>query len=143
MVFSVNATLKEIRLTNYDEFSHEPTLIEIHDMRYKNNHCAMCLHCRTKYGCEDCKVRLCRTAKSPSQNDKSCFHLWHNLPNLTSCSRRIRSELEMISARKKANKMRAEIAEESEEGEVDAVEDESTHKGEQAMAYGITTHQSD
>jgi hypothetical protein len=44
----------------------------------------------------------------------------------------------MISARKKANKMRAEIAEESEEDEEDAVEDESTPMEEQAMAYGIT-----
>ncbi len=49
----------------------------------------------------------------------------------------------MISARKKASKMRADITEESKEDEENAVEDESTHKGEQAMAYGITTHQSD
>jgi hypothetical protein len=116
-------------------------LIENHDLRYKNNHCALCLHGRTNYGCEDCKVQLCRTAKFPSQNDKRCFHLWHNLPNLISCSRRIRSELEMISARKKANKMRAEIAEESEEDEEDVLEDKSTPMEEQAMAHGITTYQ--
>jgi hypothetical protein len=121
-----------------DEFTHEPMLIENHDMRYKNNHFALCLHGRTNHGCKECKVWLCHTAKSPSQNDKSCFHLWHNLPNLTSCSRKIRSELEMISARKKANKMRAEISEESEEDEEDAVEDESTHKG--RTAHGLWYH---
>jgi hypothetical protein len=47
----------------------------------------------------------------------------------------------MISARKKASKMRADITEESKEDEENAVEDESTHKEEQPRAYGFTTPQ--
>jgi len=50
-VFSVNATLKELCLMKNDEFTHEPMLIGNHDLRYKNNHCALCLHGRTNCGC--------------------------------------------------------------------------------------------
>jgi hypothetical protein len=47
----------------------------------------------------------------------------------------------MISARTKASKLRAEIAEESGEDEEDPGEDESTHKEEQPRAYGFAACQ--
>ena len=54
-VFSANATLKELCVTQNYEFTHEPMLIENHDLRYKNNHCTLCWYGRTNYCCNDCK----------------------------------------------------------------------------------------
>jgi hypothetical protein len=102
--FTRNPILEEQRFTRNGEFMHESKFIENHYLWYKNNQCALCLHGRTNY-CYDCKVRLCCTAKSLCQLTKSCFHIWHSMIDMSSCAQRIRNELELKSARKKANKL--------------------------------------
>jgi hypothetical protein len=71
----------ELRLTHNNIFCHQMTkIIENHG----KNHCALCYHHQTQYGCKLCKVLLCRTARTKRSSDgrmhhvDSCFNIWHS-----------------------------------------------------------------
>jgi len=78
-VFNRTESFIELRLTHNNNFQHHCTnIIENHG----KNHCALCYHRQTQYGCSLCKVLLCRTPttkvtqKGVLHRD-SCFNLWH------------------------------------------------------------------
>jgi len=79
-VFNRNETFVELRLTHNNSFQHHCTkIIENHG----KNHCALCYHRQTQYGCSLCKVLLCRTPTTKVTQEgvrhrDSCFNKWHS-----------------------------------------------------------------
>jgi len=46
------------------------------------NHCLFCYHQQTTYGCNLCKVLLCKTARKGSSDAGSCYEIWHTVVDL-------------------------------------------------------------
>jgi len=84
----------ELRLTHNDEFNHELSK----DRKSGKLHCALCVAGKTMYRCNVCKVSLCKTPKTKSHNDKTCFTIWHNSVDLIVENKKIKAAL-----RKKPN----------------------------------------
>jgi len=81
--FNRNETFVELRLTQNKDFVHNCT-----KMVNVRNHCSLCYDWQTKYGCETCKVLLCRTVTFTTVNGvkmsshDSCFSIWHGKRNI-------------------------------------------------------------
>jgi hypothetical protein len=79
--FNRVGTFVELRMTHNNNFCHQMTkIIDNHG----KNRCALCYHRQTQYGCNLCKVLLCRTARTKRSSDgrmhhvDSCFNIWHS-----------------------------------------------------------------
>jgi hypothetical protein len=79
--FNRNPNFVELCLTHSNIFNHQLCkMISNHG----KNHCALCYHRQTQYGCNLCKVLLCRTPRTRDISDgskqhiDSCFNLWHS-----------------------------------------------------------------
>jgi hypothetical protein len=79
--FNRNPNFVELRLTHNNIFNHQICkMISNHG----KNHCALCYHRQTQYGCNLCKVLLCRIPRTRDISDgskqhiDSCFNLWHS-----------------------------------------------------------------
>jgi len=76
--FNRNENFVKLRLMHNSNFVHKCTKIE--DRR---NHCTLCYDHQTAYGCQLCKVLLCRNGITRTQNGEtvhqdSCFSIWHS-----------------------------------------------------------------
>ena len=86
--------LLELRFTHNDEFNHELSK----DKKSGKLHCTLCVVGKTMYRCNVCKVSLCKTPKTKSHNDKTCFTIWHSSVDLIVENKKIKAAL-----RKKSN----------------------------------------
>jgi hypothetical protein len=84
-VFNRVQAFVELRLTHNNSFCHQTgKIIDNHG----KNHCALCYHRQTPYGCNLCKVLLCRTARTKQSSDgrmhhvDSCFNIWHSVRDI-------------------------------------------------------------
>jgi hypothetical protein len=80
--FNRNDTFVELRLTHNRDFVHNCT--KVVNVR---NRCTLCYDRQTKFGCETCKVLLCRTGTFKTVNGvkmyhDSCFSIWHGKRNI-------------------------------------------------------------
>ncbi len=55
-------------------------------------HCALCHFGQTEYGCNLCKVTLCKAAEINSQHETSCFVLWHKHKDLLAIKNTLQEE---------------------------------------------------
>jgi hypothetical protein len=84
--FNSNPTLVELRLTHNDTFQHRIAKV-VHN--HGKNHCALCYEGQTTYGCNLCKVILCKNVREGK--GQSCFSIWHSKVDLLHERQRLRA----------------------------------------------------
>jgi hypothetical protein len=85
--FNKNRNLIELCLTCSKNIKHEVIqLVSTHE----KNHCSFCYTCQTTYGCNLCKVILCKTARKGSTNTvrahSLCFFSTSSMCRCTECA---------------------------------------------------------
>ena len=73
--FNNNKNLVEVHLTCSNNIKHEVIQLV---RNHRKNHCLFCYTRQTTYGCNLCKVLLCKTVWKGNTDTCSCFKIWHS-----------------------------------------------------------------
>jgi hypothetical protein len=88
--FCKKQTFIELRLMHNTMFRY--VMAKINRSKSRKVHCALCHFGQTEYGCNLCKVTLCKAAKINSQYETSCFVLWHKHKDLLAIKNTLQEE---------------------------------------------------